>query len=171
MDIKNFIGVPVRDPEASAAIEFFQAFEPSLDPRLWLTLIKEEDAEVHEALEALKKDKKSKELKAALLKEICDLRYVLVGMNAVMVPHIDALLGPESEFKTSLEEMDENITKMAEDKAINFALETMIEAYYRVHKSNMSKLDDEGKPIRREDGKILKGPNYAAPDLMDLVGG
>lgn len=28
-----------------------------------------------------------------------------------------------------------------------------------VHRSNMSKLDDNGQPIRRDDGKILKGPN------------
>lgn len=33
-----------------------------------------------------------------------------------------------------------------------------------VHKSNMSKLDDEGKPYLREDGKVEKGPNYQAPD-------
>ena len=38
-----------------------------------------------------------------------------------------------------------------------------------VHQSNMSKLDDEGNPIYREDGKVLKGPNYKPPDLSDLV--
>lgn len=43
------------------------------------------------------------------------------------------------------------------------------EAFTRVHLSNMSKLDDNGKPIYREDGKVLKGPNYRAPDLGDLV--
>ena len=43
------------------------------------------------------------------------------------------------------------------------------EALHRVHKSNMSKLDDEGKPIFREDGKVLKGPNYKPPNLEDLV--
>lgn len=43
------------------------------------------------------------------------------------------------------------------------------EAFERVHQSNMSKLDSNGQPILREDGKILKGPNYAAPDLADLV--
>ena len=42
------------------------------------------------------------------------------------------------------------------------------EALDRVHKSNMSKLDDDGNPIYREDGKVLKGPNYKAPDLSDL---
>jgi len=43
------------------------------------------------------------------------------------------------------------------------------EALYRVHESNMSKLDEEGKPIYREDGKVLKGPNYKPPQLSDLV--
>ena len=42
-------------------------------------------------------------------------------------------------------------------------------AYNRVHGSNMSKLGGDGKPIRREDGKVLKGPNYYEPSLIDLV--
>ena len=42
------------------------------------------------------------------------------------------------------------------------------EALNRVHLSNMSKLDEDGKPIYREDGKVLKGPNYKPPDLSDL---
>ena len=40
------------------------------------------------------------------------------------------------------------------------------EALNRVHESNLSKLGEDGKPIRREkDGKVLKGPNYKPPDL------
>ena len=42
------------------------------------------------------------------------------------------------------------------------------EALDRVHKSNMSKLGKDGNPIYREDGKVLKGPNYAPPNLEDL---
>ena len=42
------------------------------------------------------------------------------------------------------------------------------EALRRVFESNMSKLDESGKPIYREDGKVLKGPNYKAPDLSQL---
>jgi predicted HAD superfamily Cof-like phosphohydrolase len=41
-------------------------------------------------------------------------------------------------------------------------------ALKRVFESNMSKFVD-GKPLRREDGKILKGPNYQPPFLDDLV--
>jgi predicted HAD superfamily Cof-like phosphohydrolase len=43
------------------------------------------------------------------------------------------------------------------------------EAFRRVHASNMSKLDDDGNPIVRSDGKVMKGPNYQEPDLGDLV--
>lgn len=42
------------------------------------------------------------------------------------------------------------------------------EALERVHTSNLSKLVD-GKPLRRDDGKVLKGPNYKPPQLIDLV--
>ena len=42
-------------------------------------------------------------------------------------------------------------------------------AFERVHKSNMSKLDDDGRPIRRADGKVIKSKNYKPPDLSDLV--
>ena len=45
----------------------------------------------------------------------------------------------------------------------------MTEAFARVHESNMSKLGADGKPILREDGKVLKGPNYKKPDLTDLI--
>ena len=43
------------------------------------------------------------------------------------------------------------------------------EAFKRVHESNMSKLGLDGKPMYREDGKVMKGPNYYPPDLSDLV--
>jgi predicted HAD superfamily Cof-like phosphohydrolase len=43
------------------------------------------------------------------------------------------------------------------------------EAMNRVFESNLSKLDEQGKPIYRADGKVLKGPNYAPPDLADCL--
>ena len=43
------------------------------------------------------------------------------------------------------------------------------QALRRVHRSNMSKLGEDGKPNYREDGKVLKEPNYEPPDLSDLV--
>ena len=43
------------------------------------------------------------------------------------------------------------------------------EALRLVHESNMSKLGSDGKPLRRADGKVLKGPSYKKPDLSHLV--
>lgn len=40
---------------------------------------------------------------------------------------------------------------------------------HEVHRSNMSKLGEDGRAIRREDGKVLKGPNYSPPDLEPLL--
>jgi|TARA_R110000765_G_scaffold352253_1_gene442197 predicted HAD superfamily Cof-like phosphohydrolase len=42
-------------------------------------------------------------------------------------------------------------------------------AFARVHDSNMSKLDNDGKPLYRADGKVLKSENYKPPELYDLV--
>lgn len=41
----------------------------------------------------------------------------------------------------------------------------LVEVVREIHRSNMSKLGEDGRPIYREDGKILKGPNYFKPDL------
>ena len=38
-----------------------------------------------------------------------------------------------------------------------------------VHRSNLSKLGEDGKPVYREDGKILKGPNFSKPDLKKVL--
>ncbi len=43
-------------------------------------------------------------------------------------------------------------------------------AFAEVHSSNMSKLGEDGKPIRREgDGKVMKGPNYFKPDMAQFI--
>ena len=42
--------------------------------------------------------------------------------------------------------------------------------YHEVHGSNMSKLGDDGRPMKREDGKVLKGPNFYEPDLKFVLG-
>ena len=43
-------------------------------------------------------------------------------------------------------------------------------AFAEVHRSNMSKLGADGKPVRREsDGKVLKGPNFFQPNLQQFI--
>ena len=43
------------------------------------------------------------------------------------------------------------------------------ECFDEVQKSNMSKLDLEGKPIFNDDGKVMKGPNYFKPNLKKFL--
>ena len=43
-----------------------------------------------------------------------------------------------------------------------------VKAFEEVHRSNMSKLGLDGKPIYREDGKITKGPNFFPPNLKQF---
>lgn len=43
------------------------------------------------------------------------------------------------------------------------------EVFNEIQRSNMSKLGTDGKPIYREDGKVLKGPNYFKPDISGIL--
>jgi len=43
------------------------------------------------------------------------------------------------------------------------------EVFAEIQRSNMSKLGTDGKPIYREDGKVLKGPNYFKPDILGIL--
>ncbi len=52
--------------------------------------------------------------------------------------------------------------------AVSFGI-PLDECFAEVQRSNMSKLDDNGNPIVRDDGKILKGPNYSPPDLRSII--
>lgn len=43
------------------------------------------------------------------------------------------------------------------------------EVFDEIQRSNMSKLGSDGKPIYREDGKVLKGPDYFKPNIEDIL--
>ena len=43
------------------------------------------------------------------------------------------------------------------------------EVFNEIQRSNMSKLGEDGKPIFREDGKVLKGPNYFKPNIKAVL--
>lgn len=53
---------------------------------------------------------------------------------------------------------------------ISHGLQHKIEAVFdEIQRSNMSKLGHDGKPIYREDGKVMKGPNYFKPDFTAIL--
>lgn len=53
---------------------------------------------------------------------------------------------------------------------IEHGMQHKIEAVFEeIQRSNMSKLGADGQPIYREDGKVLKGPNYFKPNIKDIL--
>ena len=127
-----------------AVEEFETTFSFSAPDETRLKLIEEELAEWREAF-------------ADFLKETADVYYVVAAADRYGMELSDDLMGRLKAFST----VSANI-----DKVVPGAI---AETFRRVHASNMSKLGDEGLPVRRKDGKILKGPNYKEPQLMDLV--
>lgn len=126
--------------------EFIDVFEPgegSLgeNVELWKTLIEEEMKEVMEA-----------ETYEDLAKEIADLHYVVAGhiieCRAAGCPVVHPAGAADICYSTTM--------------LLGSVLESMVD---EVHRSNMTKLGEDGKPIRREDGKVLKGPNYKEADM------
>ena len=132
------------DLDEQMVMDFITKFDASRDPNLWRKLIEEESNEVVEAF-------------GNLMKEMSDLLYVVNGYY---------LCGGDGDTDGS-HAMD-NAMKIA-DWIDGVPYEVREEAFRRVHKSNMSKLGIDGKPIKREDGKILKGPNYKPADMSDIA--
>lgn len=53
---------------------------------------------------------------------------------------------------------------------LSHGMQDKIEAVFNeIQRSNMSKLGADGKPIYREDGKVMKGPNYFKPNIKSIL--
>lgn len=138
--------------------EFTTAFETSDSVDLWLKLVGEEHDELLEAM-ALDVTDNTVQSLSNVLKEAADYLYVFSGLDLVL----------EKRGLMVTEEQIANVANLLAEVIDIFGEEVFEEAFRRVHASNMSKLGDDGKPVRREDGKVLKGPNYQPPVLTDLV--
>ncbi len=100
-------------------------------------------------------DEKTNELRINLLaEELGELKEALEQGD--MVETLDALI---------------DLQYVLDGAFLSFGLHDVKNAAFdEVHRSNMSKLDADGKPIRREsDGKVLKGPNYFKPDMAQFI--
>ncbi len=110
--------------------------------------------------------------------ELLELRRTLIGEEVKeLFADIDTAIAHLKEGKDVPQEVYANMLKELADVQVVLSgtsvalkpLQALEEAFNRVHASNMSKLGEDGKPIMRADGKVLKGPNYVPPDLVDLV--
>ncbi len=107
--------------------------------------------------------------------DILELRRRLINEEAAELnAEIDSVV---RELKTTGKPERETLARMFKELAdlqyvvsglvVSFGI-PMEEVFKRVHESNMSKLVN-GKPLKRADGKFLKGPNYKKPELLDLI--
>lgn len=121
------------------------------------------------------------------LDALLDIAYIAAGT-------IDILDEYQIDFEINFEEEEDPFAIIAENvmsmegvvdrkpivegcqKVLCLAIKTMgylgynvEDAFKEVHDSNMSKLGIDGLPVKRADGKILKGPNYRAPDLTPFL--
>ena len=142
--------------------EFIRVFDASTDIALWERLIEEEVMELHVELT---EDNINRE---NVLKEAADVIYVVTPLIGIVEALGDIGLVSE-ERMIKLQKLVERADNKLEVAIGMFGEDTIGEAVKLVHASNMSKLGEDGKPIRRDDGKILKGNNYKAPDLSALV--
>ena len=62
-----------------------------------------------------------------------------------------------------------DLTYVVVGTAVAHGLTRFDAIFAEVHRSNMSKLGADGKPVKRADGKVLKGQNYSPPDLAPLI--
>ena len=91
-----------------------------------------------------------------------------VAEAAVLLVHLDQQHASSAwnleAFTKELADLQYTISGLA--AAFNIPLH---QVFHRVHQSNMSKLDDDGKPVKALGGKVIKGNNYKPPYLGDLV--
>lgn len=130
--------------------EFVSTFEPPNDPSFWKKLVDEELAELEEATQNF-------------LKEYADVLYTFTGyMRSLKADHeFDEEF--YSDLTTKLTVAFCVLEEVCSDHINSRVLASVIR---KVHASNMSKVGDDGKPVRHpETGKILKGPNYKPPHI------
>ena len=176
-----FIDIPDLTYVMRCQKEFHEKFEVPITEatqELYRHLVEEEHEEWIEDFYSFKSHEYEE------LKELADVLYVTAGLAHQMGYTITKAV---KYTKTNYDEaITDFVSEIAEGKVDAETLQKLMyclygyayamgwnldEAYARVHISNLSKLDDEGKPLRREDGKVLKGKNYTPPFLVDLTGG
>jgi hypothetical protein len=144
--------------------EFIEKFEAHDAP--WIKLIEEEVDEFYAEWDKLmgtdpspKNEFERVGIMANVLKEYIDVMYVVHG--AYIVANDESLQLP-MKLATLVNHASSTVSEVFPGYMIR-------EAFLEVHDSNMSKLGLDGKPVRRADGKVLKGPNYRAANIRQIV--
>lgn len=129
------------------------------EKKLWRSDIARAVAEFHAAFDLPRKTTPSvetseslKRLRVALLEEECG-EFASAAEAYDLVAIADALA---------------DIVYVAYGTAITYGIDLDL-VLAEVHRSNMSKLDESGQPIKRADGKIIKSERYTPPDVKEIL--
>ena len=115
--------------------------------------------------------RKAFRLESGLTPTSLQLQQTLIDEEHLEVAHASLDLAEDinnKELRAHLLKELADLVYVCNQMAAAFGWDLQV-AHNRVHASNMSKLGEDGNPIYREDKKILKGPNYFEPNLLDLV--
>ena len=121
-----------------------------------LDWFKEETEELVEAI--------SKKDKVQILDAIVDMMYIRIGTLLEHHKGLVTIVDFEAESDIELINCRDYFTKH-----FGGTPKLLIDAFDEVHRSNMSKLDENGEPIFREDGKIMKSHLFSEPDLKSIL--
>ena len=140
--------------------DFNRKFEVKPNPELYANLVCEE---VNEWMEELLMNGYTPNL----LKETIDVVYVLEGLLAANPDDdLDIRDKTNERLECAIDTIHEVIACIVHGL---YNRGTLKRGFEEVQRSNLSKLGEDGKPIRREDGKVLKGPNYSPADMTPFV--
>ena len=117
------------------------------------------DEECEELVEAI-----SKKDKVKILDAIVDMIYIRIG--ALLEHHKGVVV--MTNFKVAIDTEIKNCIEYFIEHFGNNP-ELLEDAFMEVHRSNMSKLDENGEPIFREDGKVMKSELFVEPDLKSIL--
>lgn len=107
----------------------------------------------------------SNEMKADLGKEKNELRF-----NLMKEENEEYLEAVQNNDLTEIADALGDMLYILCGTILEHGLQHKIEAVFdEIQKSNMSKLGHDGKPIYREDGKVMKGPNYFKPNFNEIL--
>ncbi len=107
----------------------------------------------------------SNEMKADLGKNKNELRFKL--MKEENEEYLEAVQNNDlTETADALGDMLYILCGTILEHGLQYKIE---EVFEEIQRSNMSKLNHDGKPIYREDGKVMKGPNYFKPDFETIL--
>lgn len=142
--------------------EFDQTFETSGNLELKIAMLEEEVKEFYQELWELGNTPN-------LLKEYGDILYVAEGMLS-RIEDDEFEIVNESKA-VAFEFCINSMMNIAKNNRTLWTDDQINEATRIIHKSNMSKLTEDGQVLRREDGKVLKSDQYKAPDMKGIFYG